>query len=601
MSRLRLASLALVTALLLALAGSAVARALEPVAPARAAEASRIASAALAALLERQRPDGRFVDPTGRVVGGGGLPTVAFAALHADGPGADGRLLLARRTLARGDGATVVLRWPLAMAAAERLGELPPEERAQQSARIASWGTLHAAGVADRCYVQVSCFNNYKLVDAILNLELARSGVHSDRRGTRLADPAGLRRRALSFLGRTLPRVAPATARVTVPGGPTARAALLTDPGALPLAYHAMCTAWAVRAIRLAGPAAPAGLRVTARRALWALVGLAAPDGEVSWSGRGQDQAWTLAAALYAASAGSTIFSASDPALAQRLRRLADIELRALSGRLTDGGLQILPAGNGQLQGLDHYYSGVGSTGLALTFLEMARDELPAATATRAPLPSEVDGGTFSDPARSGLVARRVGRTWLGLRLRRDHAFDPRQDFGVARALRLQADGWHEERPARPAPTSRNGSAHGRAPLAGPALVVGGRPLALHATSWRPAPGGVVLTGAFGGRAGTQARITASAQGVAMQVRCPRGSTLQVTEFLPRAGVLQRGRAFLARGGTRLALPAGFKVRELATRFANARQPSLAAYRIALPCSSGSATIRWAGGPRAAG
>ena len=318
----------------------------------------------------------------------------------------------------------------------------------------------------------------------MLNLELARSGVRSSTPGTRLYDPPALRRRALSWLESALPAAAPATATVAVPGRRAERATILSDPGTLPLAYASLCTAWAVRATELAAPAAAPRLRLLTRHALWGLVGVAAPDGEVSWSGRGQDQVWSLAATLYAAAAGSAQFAASDPVLAARLRRLADVELGALGDRLRDGALQVLPAGNDQLSGLDHYYSAVGSTGLALTWLELARDALPDPAAPRLALPSEIDRATFSDPARSGLVARRVGATWMGLRLRRVHSFDPRDDFGLARVLRHRDDGWHEERPERPAPAGR-----GRAPGAGPLLVQGGRQFWPTATGWRPIAG----------------------------------------------------------------------------------------------------------------
>jgi hypothetical protein len=238
-----------------------------------------ITTGALAGVAALQRDDGLFADPTGRVVGSGGLPTLAFAALHADGDGASGRLALARATLARGSGATVILRWPLAMIAADELTSLPAADRAELRGRIASWATLHAAGIADRCYRQPSCFNNYKLADAVLNLELARSGVRSSTAGTRLHDPVALRRRALHWLATALPAAAPATATVAVPGRPAERATVLSDPGTLPLAYASLCTAWAVRATELAAPAAAPRLRLLTRRALWGLLGVAAPDG----------------------------------------------------------------------------------------------------------------------------------------------------------------------------------------------------------------------------------------------------------------------------------------------------------------------------------
>ncbi len=534
------------------------------------------------------------------MVGSGGLPTLAFAALHADGDGGPVRLALARATLARGSGATVILRWPLAMTVADDLPGLPAADRDELRGRIATWATLHAAGIADRCYRLASCFNNYKLADAVLNLELVRSGVRGTRRGTRLLDPRALRAHTLRWLGAALPAVAPATGIVLVPGHRAQRATILSDPGTLPLAYHALCTAWAVRAVVLSGRAAPPGLRALARRALWGLLGVAAPDGEISWSGRGQDQAWTLGAALYAASAGSTAFATTDAELAARLRRLADVELAAIGGRVRDGALQVLPSGNDELAGLDHYYSVVGSTGLALTWLELARDALPDPDDARLPLPSEIDRATFADPARSGLVARRVGRTWLGLRLRRDHAFDPRSDFGLARVLRRRADGWQEELPARP-----RASGARRAPGSGPLLIEGVRAFWPAATAWRPVAGGVELTGAWHARDGRSRpgrwRVTGSDAGVTLATGCPRGAALHATAWFPRRGTTQRGERFAARAGYRLRASLPIRVRPLALGGANARQSGLAALRVAVPCTRPSASLRWTGGAAAAG
>lgn len=572
---------------------------------ARGAAITRVSALALAAVAQRQRDDGLFDDQTGRSVGAGGLPTLAWAALHADGPGAADRAALARRTLARGSGATVILRWPLAMLVADDPETLTPGLRADLRERVASWGRLRAAGIADRCYRRAACFNNYKLADAVLNLELARSGVRGTKEGTRLRDPAALQRGALRWLNVSLPAVAPATATVSVPGRRAEPATVLSDPGSLPLAYHALCTAWVVRAVRLAGGEASPQLRGAARRALWGLVGVAAPDGEVAWSGRGQDQAWTVAAALYAAAAGSRLFAATDPVLSARLRRLADVELEAIGVRLHDDGLQVLPSGNDELAGLDHYYSAVGSTGLALTWLELARDELPDPAAPRLDLPAEIDRATFADPGRSGLLARRVGRSWIGVRMRRDHPFDPRQDFGLVRALRLHADGWHEERPARPGPVSRPGRAAQRVPSAGPLLLAGGRAWWPRATTWRPVAGGVELRGQWRARNGRSVparwRITASPQGVALGVPCRRGAALQLTEWLPRRGALDRGARFLARAGYRLRFGPGARVRPLTTRYANARQPSLGAARLWIPCRRPWTTVRWTGGARASG
>lgn len=588
------------------LAGPQGARADQAVLPAGVGEADRITAAGLAGVEARLRPDGRFDDPTGRVVGAGGLPSLAWSALHARGDGQAAGLALARATLAHGPGSTVLLRWPLAMLVADDPEGLPAADRDELRGRVATWGRLRAAGIADRCYVAPACFNNYKLVDRVLDLELARSGVRGDGAGSRLLDPPALRRDALRWLGANLPGVAPPTARVTVPGRRTEVGSILSDPGAMPLAYHALCSGWVVRALELAGPDAPPALRAVARRALWALVGLVAPDGEVAWSGRGQDQAWTLAAALYAGAAGSRAFADTDPVLAARLRRLADVELAALGGRVSGGALQVLPSGNAQLSGLDHYYSGVGSTGLALQWLGMARDVLPDSGAPRLALPAEIEHAGFADPGRTGVLTRREGRGWLGVRLRRDHPFDPRQDFGLVRSLRLFADGWHEDRPARPGPVSAPGRPAQRVPTAGPLLVVARRVFWPRATSWAPVAHGVELRGEWRSRAGrtrpARWRITTTDGGAALSTPCAVGEALQLTEWLPRRGVLVRGERFVARAGYLVRASSHPAVRPLTTRWANARQPSLTAERLALPCRRGAwTTVRWRGGARAAG
>ncbi len=573
---------------------------------ASAAEADRITSVSLAAVGQRLRPDGRFDDPRARIVGDSGLPPLAWSAFHlAPGaPDAAARIALGTATLERGSGGSVLQRWPLAMLVADDPPGLSPGLRADLRARVAAFGGLYASGIADRCYRDPTCFNNYAMVDRVLSLELARSGVRSRTPGTRLLRPRGLRREALRWLGTFLPTQAPATARVTVPGRHAEAASILSDRGALPLAYHTLCTGWVVRAMVLAGGDAPPKLRVVARRTLWALVGLAAPDGEVSWSGRGQDQAWSLAATLYAASQGSRLFARSDPLLAARLRRLADVELAALGGRLRDGVLQVLPSGNDMLDGLDSYYSGVGSTGLALQWLGMARDVLPPVGAVRRPLPSEIDGGGFSDAARTGIVSRRVGGSWLGVRLRRDHALDPRQDFGLLRALRRTPGGWVEDRVNRPGRLPSVGGRGRAVPSGGPLLETGSRTYRPVATSVAPVRRGLQLRGEWRSPSGKRLpgrwRITASALGETLSTRC--GGRLQLTEWLPRTGTLMRGARSIRRAGYRVSFSAHPAVRELGTLWENSRQPALAAARVLLPCRAGAATtVRWSGGQPARG
>lgn len=78
------------------------------VGPATKAGIDRIAQPAFDALAARQRPDRRFDDPTGRLVGGAGLPSLAWVALRQVRRGsgdAASRLAVARGTLAAGSAA----------------------------------------------------------------------------------------------------------------------------------------------------------------------------------------------------------------------------------------------------------------------------------------------------------------------------------------------------------------------------------------------------------------------------------------------------------------------------------------------------------------
>ena len=642
---------------LLASASAAPATALEPSVPlARDVTARGIIDDALRSVAARQRESGLFDDQTHRVVGGQGLPSLAFVALArarelglepvtpsatvavrrrqaavapvpaapdltpatpatpanptsstgtgdasagtATVPADDGLwlLTLARRTLAKGSGSSVILRWPLAMTLGAHLENALVGLRGELRARALVWARLHAAGIAaDACYQRASCFNNYKIADAVLNLELARSGLRSTVRHTRLRDPRLLRHRALHYLGSTLPRFAPPSGRLRIPGRPTATGTILSDPGTRPLAYAALCTAWAVRGARLAGRSAPAGLRRLARRSLIGLLGVTGPDGELSWSGRGQGQAWTHAASLYAAAGGAALFADSDPLLAARLRRMVDIELDALGSRMRNGVLQVQPSGNDDLAGFDHYYSVTGSTGLALAFLQMARDELPDPKAARLDLPAEIDGASYTDDGKeTGLVTRRSGLSWMALRMRRSHPFDPRSDAGLMRAVRLLAGRWKEQLPERPGPLAKAGT---RTPSGGPVLVLGATHLQPRAATPVEVFGGVDLHGSWvsadGRRASGVWSYRATADGVTLRSTCPIGARLELTAWLPRRGVLVRDGGLVQRAGYSVRATPRPKVRQLVSGYANSVQPSLRAYRLVTPCTGPFASLTW--------
>ncbi len=138
------------------------------------------------------------------------------------------------------------------------------------------------------------------------------------------------------------------------------------------LSYHALTLAFYARSIRLLGAnASPAarGLLDRLARASWAL---AAPDGDIGYFGRSQEQAWALALTAYGADAAAV---AGSGAWAPRYRALA---LKALA-RLRDvhvggpDGLYLTPAfredRRAAVAAQEDYVSGSAYTGFTLLAL----------------------------------------------------------------------------------------------------------------------------------------------------------------------------------------------------------------------------------------
>jgi hypothetical protein len=561
------------------------------------AQIDAVALPGMDAIVDGQLPRGTFEDPIRGVVGQGGLTRVVWVALHQAerlrGEEAEERVRLARKSLSLGtEGTQLLPKWPIALLVEEGLQRflVNPDPLLTQ---VQMLGKLHASGVADACYQRPGCFNNYRLTSEVLNLELARTGVHSSVPGARLANP-GLWEQTLEWLGSGLPRSTSETA--TVRGRTTVfirTAAALSDPDSYPLAYQAFCAAMLTRAAVLAGAALPGAAWRLQRDALWELVGMTAPDGEISWLGRGQDEVWTLAAALYAGVQGSTLMAHRDPALATRLRRLAGIEMAALQARLGPDGLRTKPTADTSPAGLDGYASAIGNASLALVWLELARDAAPAAVGATAKLPSEQGGGSSEDARGNGLLTLRRGRVWLGVHRVSDGG-DPRLGWGLLRAMRLSGDGrWVSLLPERP--IARPGQADFPS---GPTLVHGGRVSAPVVASGGVKDGAIELKGVWRGGAGivTGDWVWKPAGGEAqLTTNCPRGASLRFTEWLPREGRLTRGVASLARDGFRVRFSSPVSVAALRGSYASAREQSLGAYRVAVRCSGAPVSVFWSG------
>lgn len=552
-----------------------------------------IARPAMEGLIRAQRTDGTFVDTTKGTVGGIGLTKAGFVAAHQSArltpTAAATRRTLAQRVISRGLGGDNVLdKWAVALwAAEERRSGGPLSTRLD--AALVRLGRLHAPGIADTCFQRANCFNNYSLVSRVLDLELAASGLRSTVGGARLSRP-GLRSEALRWLRDVLPQTTSQSARVVVPGVGVRSAAALSDPSRYPLAYQTLCTALLVRAARLGGNRTPAAVWRLTRAALWELVGMTAPNGEITWLGRGQDEVWTLAANLYAGVEGSALMARRDPQLAARLRRIAEIELEALTGRLTDTGLAQTPSARAGRAGIDHYASAVGNAALALVWMELARDAAPAVSGPVSPLPAERQGGRASDPEGNGLVTLRSGRLWMGVHRRRDHTLDPRQDFGLLRALWRADNGrWISLLPARP--VVRRGRP---SPSGGPLLVRGERVVTPVVHGGGATTRAIRLRGSW---EGVPARFdyAPSRDGVRLRTTCPRGLALQFTVFLPAEGELSRSSTVLVRGGYGVRFSRPISAAVLPTRYGSAREPHLTAIRVRVRCGGAPLTVTYSG------
>ena len=564
-----------------------------------ARQVDEVALPAVEMLLGTQLPDGSFEDPWRGRIGGSGLTRIVWVALRQasrlSGPAAQLRIEAAARSLALGTELTQVLpKWPLAMVFDDDLQGYLPAYASLQS-ELEALGPLHASGTADLCYQMRGCFNNYVLAGKLLNLELADTHLRSADPAARLSDPH-LVARTLRWMAHQLPRSTSETATVHIPSLGNRTGAALSDPSVYPLAYQALCTAMLTRATYLAGAAAPKAMRRLEVDALWELLGMTAPNGEVSWMGRGQDVVWSLAASFYAALQGSVLVAAQQPSLAVRLRALAELDLRALRGRLGPPGLRsrALPQVRGSA-GIDSYYGPIGTASLALVWIELAREAISDVTGRLDALPSAQQGAWTSDVRRTGLLTLRRGNVWLGVSARRFRE-DPRTGWGLLRALRLDRRGaWVSLLPAMPLAISK-----GKAPPAGPVLVAGRSTSEPSTEKASVGVSGIVISGAWWGDAGTvRARWiwAARGNGVQLTTSCPRRHTLWFTEWLPVVGPLRHGLEWLSRGAFAVRYSRPIAIQALRGRYASARDASLRAYAVTVACGGGGAPLHvlWTG------
>jgi hypothetical protein len=410
-----------------------------------------------------------------------------------------------------------------AMASAHNLArtQLPDDPRFQAvRGQWENW--LRAAPVLR---LHRSRYSNQVLVDAVAMLELDRSGLTSDIPGSLLADRAGNVARAAALINRAIPQIA----RRFTTGPRGARLTVLSDPPSNPIAYHGLTAGFLARGIELLGARASASAHATLAKMARASAHIAAPDGDLAWSGRSQEQAWVLPLSAYAALGART----------EHALPLADAAVNRLVSLHRGGphGFAITPtlaagADGADLPvdlGIDWYASTAAYTGLTTMGANWMAERLEAARPSRGQrLPAGRNGATTLSRGGGSFATVRRGDSWYAVRLAA--AGDLRMDFGVAAwKTRDVAGTWSDRLPLRP--VGRGG--------AGPYLVRHGRSAAAHAELLAVTRRGVVTLKGGGFKAGrrylqmTRFVVTPAANHLRYEFSARRGDHVLYSVFLP--------------------------------------------------------------------
>jgi hypothetical protein len=321
---------------------------------------------------------------------------------------------------------------------------------------------------------QTSRYSNHFLVEAIGVFELLKTGLRSSRPGATLG---GKRALATAVTYRLLNDQIPGFAdaeRVSVGGQPTL---ILSDPPDNPLAYQGFSVGFYARALREIGPYASPGARSALRSAVNASLDLTAPDGDLAYFGRSQEEAWALSGTANGAATAARV-RGSTRSEDRAYRALADRALKRLSAAYGVGreGLYIVPALRTDMKrgtrGLDVNAGAPSFAGITLMNLNWALQDLPRRT-RRGRIGSDVDGATALSQGESRFAVVRRGPVWFAVRRSRSarRGWDLRYDFGLI-ALKVRRDGaWRDVLRLRPRRVTGPDSA-------GPLLITaGGRTL----------------------------------------------------------------------------------------------------------------------------
>jgi hypothetical protein len=270
---------------------------------------------------------------------------------------------------------------------------------------------------------------NKSIVEAILLIELIRTGLGSDQPGSALADRAGTLALVKRFLSRDLPRAAKPFER----GGRT----VLGDMPLLPPSYHGLSVGMLARTVELLGDEAPSAARALLTKAARASVATAAPDGQVAYHGRSQAQAWAMTLTGYGAAV------AGQKGLASRtIGRVLDYPTGPEGFLVTPSLAQSI---DGAIPGIDEYVAAASYVGLTLSSLEWA---IAAGDRVRpGPLPF---GVTVIGNGTGSWATSRGDDVWFAVKRARTSVRDLRYDVGLVGLQVRDGSAWRDVAPLRP-------------------------------------------------------------------------------------------------------------------------------------------------------
>jgi hypothetical protein len=430
----------------------------------------------------------------------------------------------------RGDGLDSVFK-QLAVASAYTLAAARLSGDAAVEVRRAQW----AAWLRRVRFIHLGVgrgSGNKHLVEAVADLEILRSGIAGGEPGSVLADPAGARQRILALVNSRWPAAVAAQTR----RGPLGPIAVASDAPTHPLAYHGLSLAMLDRAVELLGRAAAPAAHTALRRMARASWTLTAPDGDLAYWGRSQEQSWALA--LTAAGAAPLALDGGAGA-----GRAAALRAR-LAGRVADvhgfgiNGVWIVPAlrrdAAAGRAAMDDYAANGVYNGLTLVGAEWTLEDLEAGEAPAGALAADHQGEWEIGRGLASFAVVRRGGVWFAVRTRAAtgaHTADARYSFGLMSVKRRSRSGWTDV----VAPAPRGGDSPGPR-----LLLAGGRVAEAFGTRVELRRGGVVVVhGGFrtaGGaivRHGVRFTYRPTRAGVELSFPVRAGDVTEVADFRP--------------------------------------------------------------------